>query len=210
MAGTFITFEGGEGCGKSSQARALVRRLNATGLATLALHEPGGTRLGRAISYWLKWDRAAHLPSVTELLLFNASRSLLVADVIRPALVEGKVVVCDRFADSTVAYQGYGRGLDLPAVRHICDLATEGLKPDVTFLLDVPVEDGLRRKARMKAQADRFEQETIAFHQRIRTGYLEMARAEPGRWIVIDGTQARDKVRQDVWHHVSDLLAGKE
>jgi len=207
MTGTFITFEGGEGCGKSLQARALVRRLDRMGLAVLPLHEPGGTRLGRAVSYWLKWDRAGHLPPLTELLLFNASRSLLVADVIRPALTGGKVVICDRFADSTIAYQGYGRGLDLGSVRHTCDLATDGLRPDLTLLLDVPVEEGLRRKAQMRAQADRFEQETLAFHQRIRAGYLEMARNEPGRWIVIDGGQSKDTVRRDVWHHVSDLLA---
>ena len=205
--GTFITFEGGEGCGKSLQARALVRRLTGMGLAVLSLHEPGGTRLGRAVSYWLKWNRTTHLPPLTELLLFNASRSLLVADVIRPALADGKVVICDRFADSTIAYQGYGRGLAFAAVRHTCDLATDGLKPALTFLLDIPVEEGLRRKARMRAQADRFEQETIAFHQRIREGYLEMALEEPGRWVIIDGTQSKQKVRRDVWHHVSDLLA---
>ncbi len=205
--GTLITFEGGEGCGKSLQARALARRLTGMGLAVLALHEPGGTRLGRAVSYWLKWDRTAHLPPLTELLLFNASRSLLVADVIRPALAEGKVVICDRFADSTIAYQGYGRGLDLAAVRHTCDLATDGLKPDLTFLLDIPVEEGLRRKAQMKAQADRFEQETLAFHQRVRQGYLALAREEPRLWVVIDGAQSKQQVRQDVWHHVADLLA---
>ena len=207
MAGVFITFEGGEGCGKSLQSRALVRRLTDMGLAIVSLHEPGGTRLGRAVSYWLKWNRTTQLPPLTELLLFNASRSLLVADAIRPALADGKVVICDRFADSTIAYQGYGRGLDLATVRHTCDVATDGLKPDLTFLLDTPVEDGLRRKAQMKAQADRFEQETLAFHQRIREGYLEMARQEPRRWVIIDGTQSKQKVRQDIWHHVSDLLA---
>jgi dTMP kinase len=201
----FITFEGGEGCGKSTQSRMLHQRLTKLALPVMLIHEPGGTRLGTRISYLLKWAKDVSISPVAELLLFNASRAHLVDTVIKPAMGEGKFVICDRFTDSTLAYQGYGRGLELELVRSVCDIGARGLKPDLTIFLDVPVEEGLQRKHRMGNQ-DRFEQIDVAFHQRIRQGYLTMVQAEPQRWLVIDGTQSKDRIREIIWQHVSRLL----
>ena len=203
----FVTLEGGEGCGKSTQARALARRLSAIALPALFTREPGGTPLGKSISYWLKWRRNTGISPMAELLLFNASRANLVDEVIRPALRDGKVVVCDRFSDSTLAYQGYGRGLDLEAVRQSCDAATGGLKPDLTILLDMPVADGMERKARMRTAGDRFEQEAAAFHERVRRGYLTLASEEPERWFVIDARQPRGVVQGLIWKKVTERIS---
>lgn len=198
----FITFEGGEGCGKSTQARALYRSLARSPRGALFVHEPGGTSLGKSISYWLKWRKDAVITPLAELLLFNASRANLVEEVMRPALREGKVIVCDRFTDSTLAYQGHGHGLNLSTVKSICDAATAGLTPDLTILLDIPVEEGMARKDRMRGRRDRFERADAAFHQRVRKAYLEMAKAEPARWFVIDAQRSRaeiaDMVRKEV------------
>ena len=135
----FITFEGGEGSGKSVQSRALYRHLVRSQKPVILLHEPGGTRLGKSISYWLKWSRKTGISPLAELLLFNASRANLVYEVIKPTLRDGKIVICDRFADSTIAYQGYGRGLDLDMVKSACDIAMQDIQPDLTILMDVPV-----------------------------------------------------------------------
>ena len=178
----FITFEGGEGSGKSTQARALYKRLLSLNIPTLLTHEPGGTPLGNNLRRWLK-DKEEIDPS-TELLLFNASRAHLVSQVIRPALEKGTAVICDRFAESTIAYQGYGRGFDLNLIEAINNTATQGLKPDLIVFLDIHVDHGLARKGRR----DSFEREEIAIHQRVRSGYLEMARREPERWLFIDGS----------------------
>ena len=139
----FITFEGGEGSGKSVQARVLYRRLSRLAIPAVSTHEPGVTQLGKKITRWLKWEHDLQISPVAELLLFNTSRAQLVAEVIRPNLENGKVVICDRFADSTTAYQGYGRGLDLQIVRTTNDAVTQGLRPDLTVLLDIAVEAGL-------------------------------------------------------------------
>ncbi len=199
----FITFEGGEGCGKSLQAKRLFKRLEVLGIPVLLTREPGGTPLGERISRWLKWSHPDITP-LTELMLFNASRAQLVAEVIMPALKEGKVVICDRYTDSTIAYQSYGRGLDLEMVRTLNRDATQGLKPTLTFLLDIPAEEGLARKGDRKQ--DRFEQEKISFHRRVRQGYLKLALEEPERWLVIDATQSKDKVTQIIWKKVSKLI----
>ncbi len=201
----FITFEGGEGSGKSVQARLLYRRLSSLAIPVFLTHEPGGTPLGRKIGRWLKWGRDSDMSSLAELLMFNASRAHLVESVILPHLKEGRVVICDRYADSTTAYQGYGRGLDLKTVEAINSAATAGLRPNLTVLLDMPVEAGLARKRR---RHDRFEQEDVAFHNRVRDGYLKMAAREPGRWLVIDGSQSRSKIEQIIWQKVSQLLSG--
>ena len=203
----FITFEGGEGCGKSLQARALYRKLSQLAIPAVLTHEPGGTPFGKKIGRWLKWAQDTDISSLTELLLFNASRSQLVTEVIRPSLKNGKNVICDRYADSTTAYQSYGRGLDLEMVKAINNAATQGLVPDLTVLLDIPAEAGLaRKKARRQ---DRFEQEDIAFHQRVRDGYLEMAANDPERWLVIDANQSRRKIAQLIWQRVSGLLSSQ-
>lgn len=197
----FITFEGGEGCGKSSQARALYRRLSRAAIPVVLTHEPGGTRLGKQIGRWLKWAGVDVSP-LTELLLFNASRAQLVTTVIQPSLKSGKTVICDRYADSTIAYQGYGRQLDLEIVTVINNAATQGLEPGLTVLLDIPAETGLARKKRQ----DRFEREDVAFHQRVRDGYLKMAASDPERWLVVDASQSKRKIAQIIWQRVSQML----
>ncbi len=140
-------------------------------------------------------------------MLFNASRAQLVNEVIKPSLKSGKVVVCDRYADSTTAYQSYGRGLDLALVKAVNEAAIQGVRPDLTILLDLPVEKGLARKKGNKP--DRFEQEDTAFHRRVRQGYLELAKAEPDRWLVVDAAQSKDKIAEIIWQKVSQLLSKK-
>jgi len=201
----FITFEGGEGSGKSSQAKALYRRLCKLAIPALLTHEPGVTSLGKKIARWLKWAQDVDISPVAELLLFNTSRAQLVAEVIRPPLESGKVVICDRYADSTTAYQGYGRGLNLPTVASVNEVGMLGLIPDLTVLLDMPVKEGLARKKGTKQ--DRFEGEAIAFHQRVREGYLKLAAAEPARWLVVDATQSREIIGEVIWQRVSPLLS---
>jgi dTMP kinase len=202
----FITFEGGEGSGKSVQSRLLYRRLQKAGVPALITHEPGGTPLGASISRWLKWQTAQPLSPTSELLLFNASRAQLVESVIRPALEAGRVVVCDRFNDSTLAYQGYGRGLSLQTVEHLGELVAGGLKPDLTFLLDLSPEAGMARK---KTQPDRFEQERLKFHQRVRRGYLALAHGEPSRWYILDAGDDRKELAAIIWEKVSRILGCK-
>jgi dTMP kinase len=202
----FITLEGGEGCGKSSQARALYRRLCKLDIPALLTHEPGVTPLGRKIARLLKWAQDVDISPVAELLLFNTSRAQLVAEIIRPNLKSGKIVICDRYADSTTAYQGYGRRLDLPMVIAVNEIGTLGVIPDMTILLDIPVKDGLARKRRKK---DRFEAEDEKFHQRVREGYLKMAADEPERWLVIDAEKSKGEIAEIIWDRVSKLLPRK-
>ena len=201
----FITFEGGEGSGKSVQARALYRRLSKLGIPAVLTHEPGDTLLGDKIARLLKWAKDIDISPVAELLLFNASRAQLVAEVIKPNLESGKVVICDRFADSTAAYQGYGRGLDLSMVKAVNDAGTLGLRPALAILLDISVEEGLARKR--GSRQDRFEQEEAAFHQRVREGYLKLAASESERWLVIDATKSKEKIAEIIWKRVSQLLS---
>ena len=201
----FITFEGGEGSGKTAQARVLYRRLSRLSIQVLLVHEPGGTSLGRKLRYLLKRPQNADISPLSELLMFNASRAQLVDEVIRPSLEKGKVVICDRYADSTTAYQSYGRGLDLETVNIINRTATRGLNPDLTVLLDIAVEGGLARKG--KKEYDRFEQEDVAFHQKVREGYLRLAAGEPERWLVVDGTLSKTEIGNIIWQRVSQMLS---
>jgi len=202
----FITFEGGEGSGKSVQAKALYRRLSQSAIPALLTHEPGGTPFGEQLARWLKWtDYYKDMTPLTELLLFNASRSQLVTEVIQSSLQDGKVVICDRYTASTIAYQGYGRGLDLQIVGVINNTATQGLNPDLVVLLDMPAEAGLARKTAKRR--DRFEQEDIAFHQRVREGYLKLATDDPERWLVVDASQSKAKVERIIWQRVSQMLS---
>lgn len=201
----FITFEGGEGSGKSVQTKELYRRLSQLAIPALLTHEPGGTPFGKRLGRWLKWAQDTDISPLTELMLFNASRAQLVTEVIQPALERGKVVISDRYADSTTAYQGYGRGLDLEMVKAVNNAATQGLTPNLTILLDIPAEEGLARK-RVKRQ-DRFEREGLAFHHRVREGYLKLAGDEPERWLVIDATQTKEEIAQIIWPGVRQLLA---
>lgn len=203
----FVTFEGGEGSGKSTQAKALWNKLHQRNIAAVLTHEPGGTSLGNDLGRLLKREKNNSISAQAEALLFAACRAQLGAEVILPALEEGKVVICDRFSHSTCAYQGYGRGLDLDLIETINNWATRNVKPDLIILLDSPPEEGLARKGRLR---DRFELEGLAFHRRVRQGYLEMAAAEPDRWFVIDAMLPKRKVTRIIWEKVSSLLRGNE
>jgi len=199
----FITFEGGEGCGKSTQSRLLLEQLHQQNIPVVLTREPGGTALGNEIRRVLKREQGIPISPQAELFLFAASRAQLVADLIRPALREGKVVICDRFAHSTLVYQGYGRGLDLTTVEMVNNMATENLKPDLAILLNISPEQGLTRKRSLR---DRFELEDLSFHRRVREGYLKMAAAEPDRWLVIDAMLPKGEIAEIIWDKVSKLL----
>ena len=201
--GLFITFEGGEGCGKSTQARILWKKLCQRNVLAILTREPGGTILGAEIRKALKKEREISISPEAELLLFAASRAQLISEVIRPALEEGKVVICDRFGYSTIAYQGYGRGLSLNTIEMVNSLATQNLKPDIVVLLDLLSEEGLARKQDLR---DSFELEELSFHRRVREGYLKAAATEPDRWLVIDASLPRRIIAKIVWGKVSPLL----
>ena len=194
----FITFEGPEGSGKSSQIKRLVHFLESRGCAVLATREPGGTAIGDQIRDCLHDVANTDMAAPTEFLLYSASRAQLVSTVIRPALEAGTIVLCDRYADSTIAYQGYGRGLDLADLRLITRFATGGLVPDVTFLLDIDVERGLARRVEGEAEMNRLDLEEVAFHQRVRDGYHQMAKADPQRWVTVDADRSQDSVQADL------------
>ena len=202
--GLLITFEGGEGCGKSTQARLLYQKLNQYKIPSLLTKEPGGTPLGNKIRSLLKVKRDFTISPLSELFLFSACRSQLIQDVITPSLDAGHVVVCDRFTDSTVVYQGLARGLDLSLIDSINSAATGGLKPDVTILLDVLPEQGLQRKR--KIHLDRFDSEELSFHRSIREGYLDLAAKEPKRWLVLQAGLPINKLSQLTWEHIRPLL----
>jgi len=201
--GLFITFEGGEGCGKSTQSRLLLKKLEQQNIPVVLTHEPGGTALGNELRKALKRKRDSSISPQAELFLVAASRAQLVAELIRPALEEGKVVLCDRFTHSTMVYQGYGRGLDFTAINMVNNMATGNLNPDLIILLDISPEQGLARKQSLQ---DRFELEDLSFHQRVREGYLKMAAAEPDRWLVIDASLPKGKIAEIIWDRVSRLL----
>ena len=201
----FITFEGGEGSGKTVQARALYRRLSQLAIPVLLTHEPGGTSLGKRLRHLLKRVQGTDISPLSELLLFNASRAQLIDEVIQPHLMSGKIVICDRYADSTTAYQSYGRGLGLEIVKAVNDAATRGLQPDLIVLLDIPVEKGLARKG--TGGCDRFEQEDVDFHQKVREGYLRLAADDPERWLVVDATLPKAEIEKIIWQRVSQLLS---
>lgn len=181
-----ITFEGIEGSGKSTHVRHVAAHLRATGHAVVETREPGGTPAGDAIRRLVLGPERVPLAPLTELFLYCADRTQHVAEVIRPALDARRIVLCDRFSDSTIAYQGYGRGLDLDAVRALDAHARAGVVPWLTVLLDCPVEEGLRRARGRAGPGDRFEGEVRAFHERVRAGFLALAAAEPARFCVID------------------------
>jgi len=203
----FITFEGGEGCGKSTQARALFNHMSKQGLPVVLSQEPGGTSLGKELRRYLKQTEGTNISPLAELFLFAASRAQLVEKVIRPSLERGESIICDRYSDSTMAYQGYGRGLDLATIQTINITATGGIFPDLVILLDLPVEIGLSRKGSIKGA--RFEREEIAFHQRVRDGFLEMSKADPARWMVIDAQLSKGEVGRIIREKLGELIQKK-
>ena len=198
----FIVFEGLDGSGKSTQARALYRRLKRRGYPVLSTREPGGTPLGEVLRRWLKGRRP--LSAVAELSLFIAARTQLVHEVVRPALASGVTVVADRYAASTVAYQGYGRELELALVHELNRAATGDLIPDLTVLLDIPAEAALKRKG--GDLSDAFEAAPLDFHARVRDGYLVQAAHDPERWLVLDAAQPQRALSDQVWTKVQPLL----
>jgi dTMP kinase len=200
----FIVFEGGEGCGKSTQTRALYRRLSKDGFGAILTREPGGTRLGERVRRHLKRTGDTRVSPLAELFLIATARAQLVSEIIRPELEKGKAVICDRFTPSTLAYQGYGRGLDTDAIRDVNDIATDGMSPDLIVLLDIPVEAGLGRKK--SKEKDRFESESLAFHTRVRRGYMDLAKADPERWLVVDGRLPKKVIEETIWEKVGVLL----
>jgi dTMP kinase len=210
LPGLFVVLEGPDGAGKSVQARRLAERLRRRGLPVTWTREPGGTPLGEQVRRILLDPADVARGPVADALLFNAARSQLVADVILPAVRRGEVVVLDRYATSTLAYQGYGSGVDRQTLAVIAELATGGLQPDLVVVLDVPVDVGLaRRDAGHVDELTRFEdaaRHDLAFHQRVRDGYLEMAAADPERWVVVDGSRDVDAVAEDVGRTVDALL----
>jgi dTMP kinase len=195
----FITIEGGDGTGKSTQIRTLESYLMQRDFACVMTREPGGTALGSLIRKVLLEVGSHEIASSTELFLYLADRAQHVNEVILPALKSDKIVLCDRFTDSTVAYQGYGRGIELGLLRQLNDIADQGVHPDLTILLDCPVSVGLARTARRQTaagrrQEDRFEREKIEFHEKVRAGFLEMARTEPERFRIVDATPSSEEV----------------
>jgi dTMP kinase len=211
MSGLFITFEGTEGCGKTTQIALLAERLRAAGCTVTQLREPGGTPIGEEIRYTLKHSQQNHaMTAEAELLLMSASRAQLVREIIRPALAAGGVVLCDRFYDSTTAYQGYGRGLDLKAIRTMTDFAVGETRPNLTLFLRISPQTSQTRLAlRQSAQPvvrDRFDEADAGFFERVANGYEEIASTEPKRVKVIDAAGSVETVSAAIWKQVEPLI----
>jgi dTMP kinase len=212
MAGLFVTFEGIEGCGKTTQAELLRLSLEKEGRHVVFTREPGGTEVGERIREVLLDNRIRRMEPLTELFLYLASRAQHVQELIRPALKEGAIVICDRFADASLAYQGAGRGIGTSRVLALNETATYGLVPDYTVLLDLPVELGLKRmSARLggRGQQDRIEQEEMEFHVRVREAYLALAQKSSGRIEVFDGTRGKEELAQKILSRVKGILSRK-
>ena len=209
MAGLFITFEGTEGCGKSTQIKLLAAHLQQQGQSIFQTREPGGTPLGEAVRSLLQHDDAGNgMTPEAELLLFAASRAQLTRERISPALAQGQIVLCDRFMDSTTVYQGVARKIDRDTVDRINRFAVGNTRPDLTILIDIEPEIGMSRvRTRSGGQLDRMEREAIEFFQSVRTAYLELADAEPERFVVVDGSQSIDALQQMIQSAVQTLQA---
>jgi dTMP kinase len=211
MSGLLISFEGTEGCGKTTQITLLAERLRAYGRSVKLVREPGGTPIGEEIRHTLKHSQQNHaMTAEAELLLMNASRAQLVREVIRPALAAGEIVLCDRFYDSTIAYQGYGRGLDLRLIRGVIDFAVGQTQPKLTLLLEISPEASAARLASRQAgqpvARDRFEEADPAFFERVAKGYEAIAAAEPGRVKVVDAAGSLKTVSEAIWQQVETLV----
>jgi dTMP kinase len=202
----FITFEGSEGSGKSTQIKILATHLRQRGYEVLVTREPGGTHIGEQVRYCLHDVKNKEMTAAAEALLYSASRSQLVREVIAPALEKGIIVICDRYSDSTIAYQGYGRQLDLEALTTITHFATGGLKPDLTILFDIDVEEGLSRRTAGGEEMNRMDLQEIGFYKRVRNGYQELVKKEPERWVTVDASRPPDEIQNIVRRSVDALL----
>lgn len=202
----FITLEGPEGSGKSSQIKLLAQYLIEKGFDVVQTREPGGTQIGDEIRACVHDVDNVQMSPIAEMLLYSASRAQLVAELIRPSLAVSKIVLCDRFYDSTIAYQGYGRGLDLADLHAVTSIATGGLKPDLTLLLDIDVERGLARRTGSGLEMNRLDLEAVDFHQRVRRGYHQLVTQEPERWVVIDADRPVEDVQQSLRKAVETRL----
>jgi dTMP kinase len=209
--GLFITFEGPDGSGKTTQVQLLAEYLEALGHEVLVTREPGGTSIGDQIRSVLHDVKNSEMTCETEFLLYSASRAQLVRQALLPHLARGGTVLCDRFADSSLAYQGYGRELDLKAIHSITRFATGGLTPDLTVYLDLAVEEGIQRKqAAHRIQAgewNRLDQQTLDFHRRVHQGYLQIARTDPDRWLVVDAAQSVADTQATIRRRLEELLS---
>jgi dTMP kinase len=208
----FITFEGIEGCGKTTQIKRLAKKLADLGVQFVATLEPGGTRIGQDIRKLLLDSNNRHLAPLAELILYAADRAQHIEEIVKPALDQGKWVICDRFFDATVAYQGAGRGLDMGLIKTLNDLVTKGIRPDITLLLDCPPETGIGRALKRNDilghdGQDRFEREKMEFHTKVRSGYLEISHHEP-RFSIIDATRSEDEVEEDIFKVIRPFIEG--
>ena len=206
----FLTLEGPDGSGKSSQMNPLAEYLREQGHDVLETREPGGTEIGDQVRQVIMDLKNKSMFPTSEILLFQAARAQLVREVIQPSLAEGKVVLCDRYADSTLAYQGYGHQTDLELLKRIIEFATGGLIPDLTFYLDIDAQEGLRRRTDGGGEWNRLDDYEVAFHQRVRAGYHEMIAAEPERWVEIDGAQSPEVVQKTLQDAVLARLKVQE
>jgi dTMP kinase len=210
MPGLFVSFEGGEACGKSTQVARLVQKLESMGRQVIAIREPGSTRAGEAIrNLLLHSEQGLNLTPGAELLLFGASRAQLIEEIIRPALKEGKIIVADRFTDSTTVYQGIARGLGLEFIREMEEFVCAGLRPAVTFLLDLDlqtIQSRRLRRVRPVNGPDRMEELPPEFHQKVREGYLQLAREFPERIKVVDAARSADEVEAAIWKEINAIL----
>ena len=204
----FITLEGPDGSGKSSQMSPLAEVIRQQGYDVIETREPGGTEIGDQIRQVIMDLQNKRMQPESEILLFQASRAQLVRELIRPALADGKVVLCDRYADSTIAYQGYGHQTDIEQLTRIVEFATGGLKPDLTLYLDIDAEQGLRRRSDGEGEWNRLDDYALEFHQRVRRGYHAMIAAESERWVQIDGDQPPEAVQQEMQKAVMERLGG--
>ena len=214
--GLFITFEGVEGAGKTTQMDLVEARLKAAGLPVFRTREPGGTAIGEQIRSVLLAPESREMDPLTELFLIEAARAQLVAERLRPEIETGGIALCDRFTDATLAYQGYGRGMDVALIDRLNKAVTAGLRPDLTLLLDCPIETGLQRIQRrssgmsFEGGPDRMEAESRSFHERVRQGYLSLAAADPVRIRVVDAAGGVEEVQERVFEHIQRLIEKPE
>jgi len=208
----FITFEGPEGSGKTTQSTLLANALQKQGFDVIHTYEPGGTKISEKIRKILLDPENSNMSDLTELFLYLSARAQLIKEVIKPALEEGKIVICDRFVDATLAYQGYGRGLNKDLIQKLNSVVTQNIKPDITIVLDVDPTEGLQKAITLHkgiypvGKGDRIEQEELEFHQRVRNGYLEIGKQEPERVKIIDHKKNVEEIHQIILEHVNKLL----